>query len=50
MKRILFALLVLVFALSFCSKKSEVTELQQKPLLVKAELPQKGTLAKILQL
>ncbi len=46
MKRILFALLVLVFALSFCSKKSEVTELQQKPLLVKAELPQKGTLAK----
>jgi RND family efflux transporter MFP subunit len=46
MKRILFALLVLVFALSFCSKKNEVTDLKQKPLLVKAELPQKGTLAK----
>jgi RND family efflux transporter MFP subunit len=46
MKRILFALLVLVFALSFCSKKNEVSDLKQKPLLVKAELPQKGTLAK----
>jgi RND family efflux transporter MFP subunit len=46
MKRILFALLVLVFTLSFCSKKSDVTEQQQKPLLVRAELPQKGTLAK----
>jgi RND family efflux transporter MFP subunit len=46
MKRILFALLVLVFALSFCSKKNEVTDTQQKPLLVKAELPQKSTLAK----
>ena len=46
MKKVLFALLVLVFALSFCSKKSEVTDLQQKPLLVKAELPQKGTLMK----
>jgi RND family efflux transporter MFP subunit len=46
MKRILFALLVLVFTLSFCSKKNEVTDLKQKPLLVKAELPQKGTLAK----
>jgi len=46
MKKVLFALLVLVFALSFCSKKSEVTDQQQKPLLVKAELPQKGTLAK----
>ncbi|MBE0665535.1 MAG: efflux RND transporter periplasmic adaptor subunit [Chrysiogenales bacterium] len=45
MKRILIALLVLVFCLSFCAKKSEVTELQQKPLLVKAELMQKGTLA-----
>jgi RND family efflux transporter MFP subunit len=46
MKRIFFALLILVFALSFCSKKNEVTDLEQKPLLVKAELPQKGTLAK----
>jgi len=46
MKRILFALLALVFTLSFCSKKSEVTGLQQKPLLVKAELPQKGILVK----
>lgn len=46
MKRILFALLVLVFTLSFCSKKSEVTDMQKKPLLVKAELPQKGTLTK----
>jgi RND family efflux transporter MFP subunit len=46
MKKVLFALLVLVFALSFCSKKSEVADLQQKPLLVKAELPQKGTLTK----
>jgi multidrug efflux pump subunit AcrA (membrane-fusion protein) len=46
MKRILFALLVLVFTLSFCSKKNEMTELQQKPLLVKAELPKQGTLAK----
>jgi RND family efflux transporter MFP subunit len=46
MKRILLVTLVLVFALSFCSKKNEVSELKQKPLLVKAELPQKGTLAK----
>jgi len=46
MKRILFALLVLVFTMTFCSKKNDVTDLQQKPLLVKAELPQKGTLAK----
>ena len=46
MKRILFALLVLVFALSFCAKKNEVIDLQQKPLLVKAQLPQKGILAK----
>jgi RND family efflux transporter MFP subunit len=46
MKKLLFVLLVLVFALSFCSKKTEVTDLQQKPLLVKAELPQKGTLIK----
>ncbi len=46
MKKILIALLVLVFTLSFCSKKSEETNLQQKSLLVKAELPQKGILAK----
>ncbi len=48
MKKISIALLVLVFivALSFCSKKKEVVDLQQKPLLVKVELPQKGTLAK----
>ena len=48
MKRILIALMILVFALSFCSKKSEKTDLQKKPLLVKVELPQKGTLAKYL--
>jgi RND family efflux transporter MFP subunit len=46
MKKVLFALLVLVFAMSFCSKKGEVADLQQQPLLVKAELPQKGALAK----
>jgi len=46
MKKTLFTLLILVLALSFCSKKSEVSELQQKPLLVKAEMPQKGTLTK----
>jgi RND family efflux transporter MFP subunit len=46
MKKVLFVLLVLVLTLSFCSKKNEVTDQQQKPLLVKAELPQKGTLAK----
>jgi len=45
MKKVLFALLVLVLTLSFCAKKKEVT-MQQKPLLVKAELPQKGTMAK----
>jgi len=46
MKNILIVLMVLVFTMSFCSKKNEVTDQQQKPLLVKAELPQKGTLAK----
>jgi RND family efflux transporter MFP subunit len=46
MKRILIALLVLVFTMTFCSKKSKVTDMQQQPLLVKAALPQKGTLAK----
>src|SRR5512137_2662008 len=46
MKKILIALLVLVITLSFCSKKSEQATEQQKPLLVKTELPQKGTLAK----
>ncbi len=45
MKKLLFALLVLLVTLSFCSKKSEVTDLQQQPLLVKAELPQKGIMA-----
>ena len=46
MKKIPIALLVLVFALSFCSKKKEQATEQQKPLLVKVELPQKGTLTK----
>jgi RND family efflux transporter MFP subunit len=47
MKKILIAsLLVIVVFLSFCSKKKEEAGLQQKPLLVKVELPQKGTLAK----
>jgi RND family efflux transporter MFP subunit len=46
MKKVLFVLLVLVLTLSFCSKKNEVADLKQKPLLVKAEWPQKGTLAK----
>ena len=46
MKKVLFALLFLVLALSFCSKKNDVADLQQKPLLVKAELPQQGTLTK----
>ena len=45
MKKIANALLVLVFSLSFCAKKSEQAAAQQKPLLVKAELPQKGSLA-----
>jgi RND family efflux transporter MFP subunit len=46
MKKVLFALLALVFALSFCSKKNELVDLKQQPLLVKAEMPQKGTLTK----
>lgn len=47
MKRILFTLLAIVMTFSFCSKKGEKgTNLQQKPLLVRTELPQKGTLAK----
>jgi RND family efflux transporter MFP subunit len=46
MKKVLFALLVMVLTLSFCSKKNEVTDLKQKPLLVKVELPQQGILAK----
>ncbi|MBU4267384.1 MAG: efflux RND transporter periplasmic adaptor subunit [Acidobacteria bacterium] len=47
MKRILIALLALVFALSFCSKKGgQTSELQKQPLLVKAELMQNGTLSK----
>jgi RND family efflux transporter MFP subunit len=46
MKKILIALLALVFTMSFCSKKGGQATEQQKPLLVKVELPQKGTLAK----
>jgi len=47
MKKISIALLlVFVITLSFCAKKKEAVGLQQKPLLVKVELPQKGTLAK----
>ncbi len=46
MKKIVIALLVLVFTLAFCSKKGEQAAEQQKPLLVKVEFPQKGTLAK----
>jgi RND family efflux transporter MFP subunit len=49
MKKISIALLmVFVIALSFCAKKQEAVERQQKPLLVKAERPQRGTLAKYL--
>lgn len=39
-------LLVLALGLSFCAKKQENAGLQQKPLLVKAQAPEKGTLAK----
>jgi RND family efflux transporter MFP subunit len=47
MKKISIALLlVLVIALSFCAKKKDAGVLAQKPLLVKAELPQRGTLTK----
>ncbi len=47
MKKITIALLlVLVVFLSFCSKKKDAVDLQQKPLLVKAEQPQKGTLTR----
>jgi RND family efflux transporter MFP subunit len=47
MKKISIALLlVFVMALSFCAKKQQTAALQQKPLLVKVEQPQKGTLAK----
>ncbi len=46
MKKILIVLMVLVVTLSFCSKKNEQTIAQQKPLSVKAEMPQKGTLTK----
>jgi RND family efflux transporter MFP subunit len=48
MKKIPIALLLVpVLALSFCAKKKgNEADLQRKPLLVKAELPQKGTLAK----
>jgi membrane fusion protein (multidrug efflux system) len=47
MKKIAIALmLVFVITLSFCGKKKETGDLQQKPLLVKVQAPQKGTLAK----
>ena len=47
MKKIAIALmLVLVITLSFCGKKKETADLQQKPLLVKVEAPQQGTLAR----
>lgn len=39
-------LLVFVLSLSFCGKKQQNADLQQKPLLVKTQLPEKGTLAK----
>jgi RND family efflux transporter MFP subunit len=45
-KTAIASLLVFIVALSFCSKKKESVDLQQKPLLVKVEHPQKGTLAK----
>lgn len=37
-------LLVLALGLSFCAKKQETAELQQKPLLVKVQAPVQGTL------
>ena len=47
MKKVWIALLVLVVTLSFCSKKGgQSTGLQKKPLLVKVEPMQKGTLAR----
>ncbi len=47
MKKISIALLlVFVIALSFCSKKKEAVDLQQKPLLVKVQRPQQDTLIK----
>jgi RND family efflux transporter MFP subunit len=42
----MLALLVLVLALTFCSKKKDVSELQTQPLLVKVQRPEKGTLEK----
>lgn len=39
-------LLVYVVALSFCGKKKEEAALQQLPLQVKVQLPEKGTLTK----
>ncbi|MBN2345059.1 MAG: efflux RND transporter periplasmic adaptor subunit [Candidatus Aminicenantes bacterium] len=47
MKKISIVLLVLAFAFSFCSgKKKQESDLQQKPLRVKVQSPQKGTLTK----
>ncbi|MFO7705105.1 MAG: efflux RND transporter periplasmic adaptor subunit [Halopseudomonas sp.] len=47
MKKISIALLlVIVMALSFCGRKKETADLQQLPLQVKVQVPQKGTLAK----
>jgi RND family efflux transporter MFP subunit len=39
-------LLVLALGLSFCVKKQKTADLQQKPLRVKVQAPEKGTLAK----
>lgn len=39
-------LLVFALSLSFCGKKQQNADLQQKPLLVKTQAPEKGTLAK----
>jgi RND family efflux transporter MFP subunit len=39
-------LLVLALGLSFCAKKQEKADLQQKPLLVKVQAPAQGTLAR----
>ena len=47
MKKVCIALMVLVFSLSFCSKKGgQAADQKKKALLVKAELLQKGTLTK----
>jgi RND family efflux transporter MFP subunit len=47
MKKISIALLlVVVMSLAFCGKKKETAVLQQLPLQVKVQVPEKGTLAK----